>query len=535
MWADNHNKKPPIDINSPRQKTSIFGLGVKKEEGASSLDTTVRRAGEIEKAKAKKRGSIKEVPFVPPAEYRPPPPLTTSLTAAGSGGSGISIVVTGDDESADGDEMSPLRPHVQAHGPPKTHSPPSQPPESHPQPQPQPHPNSHHRHQHQHHHSRPTVLHLPATMALGKHTFELGQVFICRYTDSIGILRFAVSAKEVVGVQTTLDIINSLMRLQDPKGERPNIVKDGAKVLAFHPNVFIEGLLTDNFGAKGVCWDADKETDRLFVYSMGVVTDCESPELVKKVVYKISQMEDDARAVVSEDYLSEFNASDNVYKRFATSDGGIWSTFHVDGGSTLIFAEPKEAPDIPIYHDERLLGLRKRRIIHGSSRPLVGFSLTDILIFKRMFLRRINQELDQLIVTSSSSRKTLMLIRGIHLRGLRFRAKFTAAKVSTTRAGKEQYVQWDEVMGMETLQGRLQETLTQLNEYYSGIEDKANQKHIDFLTVILGCLGATSLVLDLTTFYTNTDRSEGVAYYVPATALGIFTLIAIAFIYWIRS
>ena len=40
--------------------------------------------------------------------------------------------------------------------------------------------------------------------------------------------------------------------------------------------------------------------------------------------------------------------------------------------------------------------------------------------------------------------------------------------------------------GMEGRQNRLQETLSQLNEHHSGIEDKADQKHIDVLTVVLG-------------------------------------------------
>ena len=509
LWADDLLKA----AGKGNRASSFFGLGgLKKQDSqGSSLDTTVRRAGEIEKAKLKKRGSLRELPFEAPADYPDgdPAATATSPTAAATPAAAAAAAAAAGNRggresgasSIDVNQNHELRPLNPA---------PASPP-------------------------RPKMLPLPATMGLGGHLFDLSQVYICQFTDSIGILRFAVSAREPVGVQTTLDLLNGLMRLQEDKTERPSIMRaeDGRRLFAFHPLVFIESLLTQHFGDKGVTWEADKETDRLFVYSMGVVSDCEGVDLVKKVVYKISQMEDDARAVVSEEYLDDFAASNSVYKRFATADGGIWSTFHVDGGSTLIFADAGEARDIPLYAAERML--RQKKIIHGSSRPLLGFSLSDLLIFRRMFLRRINQELDQLIVTSSSSRKTLTLIRGIHLRGLRFRAKFTAAKVSTTRAGKEQYLQWDEVMGMDSLQGRLQETLSQLNEYYSGIEDRANQKHIDMLTIVLGCLGSTSLVVDLTSYYEATTRASGIPFYVPGAALGFFTLLALFFIFWTRA
>jgi len=165
---------------------------------------------------------------------------------------------------------------------------------------------------------------------------------------------------------------------------------------------------------------------------MGVVCGVTQPEVVQKVVYKISQMEDDAKAEVDQGYLDEFVAGDNVYRRFATKDGGIWSMFHVDGGSTLIFSDENNLKDIPISTSERMMA-RDKKVVSGTSRPLIGLSLNEMQIYRRMFLRRINQELDQLIVVSKSSRATLMLSRGIHLRGLRFRAKFTAAKVSTTR------------------------------------------------------------------------------------------------------
>lgn len=240
-------------------------------------------------------------------------------------------------------------------------------------------------------------------------------------------------------------------------------------------------------------------------------------------------MEDDARAHVDPDYLDSFTNGENTYKRFASKDGGIWSTFHVDGGSTLIFTDDPTAKDIPIYASDRALG--RKKVIHGTSRPLIGFSLNDSLLFRRMFLRRINQELDVIIVQEKSSRATLMMIRKIHHKGLRFRAKFTASKVSTTRAGKEQFTQWDQVMGMESLQTGLQETLSQLNEYYNGIEEKANQKHIDMLTIVLGCLGAISVVIDLSTFYTTFTKEEGVPYYLPGAGLAFFLLVAIIFMF----
>ena len=88
---------------------------------------------------------------------------------------------------------------------------------------------------------------------------------------------------------------------------------------------------------------------------------------------------------------------------------------------------------------------------------------------------------------------------------------------------------------MEGLQSRLQETLSQLNEYYSGIEDKANQKHIDMLTVVLGCLGGISVITDLTSFYTSTSREEGAPYYLPGAGLGVFLFVALAFLISMRT
>jgi len=323
------------------------------------------------------------------------------------------------------------------------------------------------------------------------------------------------------------------MRLNEEKAQRPQVILEDTKVFSFQPMVFIEGLLTLYFGEKGRKWEEDKETDRLFVYTLASITGTEDPQLIKDVTYRISQMEDDSKAEIDPDYIDSFHDGINVYKRFASRTGGVFSTFHQDGGGTLIFTDRKTAKQIPISHFERLA--QKKFVVNGTSRPFIGLSLTEMMIYKRMYLRRINQELDQIILFDKNPKKTVVLMKEIHMRSLKFRAKFTSAKVSTTRAGKEQYVLWNQVLGIDQLQKNLNSSLTELNQYYSDVEEKRNQRHLDYLTIVLGCLGATSVVIDMNSFYTQTELTidQGV-FYIPIISTSGFMLLAFAIILWLN-
>lgn len=88
--------------------------------------------------------------------------------------------------------------------------------------------------------------------------------------------------------------------------------------------------------------------------------------------YNIGQMEWDAAAAVDEAYVDEFR-DNNVYTRFAnpsgggpwlglctvlyyaytecSSDVGLWSCFHPDGGCTLFFMD--RANSLPIWGNQR--------------------------------------------------------------------------------------------------------------------------------------------------------------------------------------
>ena len=88
-------------------------------------------------------------------------------------------------------------------------------------------------------------------------------------------------------------------------------------------------------------------------------------------------------------------------------------------------------------------------------------------------------------------------------------------------------------MGIEELRVHLQETLTQLLEYYSGIEEKEKQKHLDILTTVLGCLGLASLMIELNNFYSSSPDSSTASFYIPMSATIFNFILGVALIlYW---
>lgn len=202
----------------------------KTDSGKSSLETTIRKvAAETQKAKLKKRTSVHELPFETPIELEGRK-SEISITVTDSDGEGT--------PTRGGPEAQPLNPS----------------PSGGLKPSAEVFINKE---------DRPKEQVLPATLGLKGHLFDLDNVFISKYTNNIGILRFSVSNRSPVGVQITLDLINGLMRLQEEKAERPTVMtKEGKTLFSFHPLIFIEGLLTLHHGEKGVHWDSDKETDR---------------------------------------------------------------------------------------------------------------------------------------------------------------------------------------------------------------------------------------------------------------------------------
>eukprot|EP00118_Oscarella_pearsei_P013235 m.103520 g.103520 ORF g.103520 m.103520 type:complete len:575 (+) comp37191_c0_seq29:104-1828(+) len=344
----------------------------------------------------------------------------------------------------------------------------------------------------------PSTSPLPLTLR-DKHgnMFNLNQVFIKVFSFNVGILRFAIMAQSKVDVQAVLDVQNAVMRLDDSKqAGRLSIIENEEDKGLFLPKVFIRKLLNERFQGKN--WKADESTDRLFTFTLAGISQLKEEKEVKMAAYNIGQMEWDAAAAVDERYVDEFR-DNNVYTRYASPNGGLWSCFHPDGGCVLFFME--KSNELPLWGYSRLE--KKKVSLFGSSRVLVAFSLIEVVVFQRMYLRNLDQRLSKLIMSDKHDRHNLLALKRVHGELLRFRTKFNSTPISAATAGKQQFHVWASVVGLRDMTSSLLETVKDLHEYYNDIEEKASQQRLDMLAVVLGFLGVAQLVSDIFWAYWN--------------------------------
>jgi hypothetical protein len=406
---------------------------------------------------------------------------------------------------------------------------------------------------------------LPQPLTVDGQQLMLNQVMIRLYSHGIGILRFAIecsdnsqssatggggviqtklneslgrsstvtnSGKQMYRLQTLLNVQNSVMRTVGGSSvKRLQVSEKGG--FDFLPLAFIESILETVLGPKGLSWHADTRTDRLAVYTLAAIDANELSAMeLKAITYKLGQMEDSASAPLDKQYLDDFYR-DKVYSRFATPNGGIYTTFHIDGGATIYFTTGNNSETVPVLRAERI---GTGRACFGTNRPLVAFSLIEPYLFHRIYLRMMDQSLNGLISEGRPTKKALESLKQTHLTNLQYKAMFLSKDISSTRAGKEQFNQHLEIGQLPQLYSSLSETISQMYSFFSAVEERQAQKRLDSLTLVFGVLGLAGLVLSFYSYYLSLDaNAPDVHRIVPALIDVIMLLVAFIYLYQMRT
>lgn len=227
--------------------------------------------------------------------------------------------------------------------------------------------------------SRNAGMTFPQLMSINETDVKLSQVIMRLYDYGIGVLRFSVELPPLTPLQTILDCQNGTMRMG--KYAKRMIFKNSSNV-EFQPAVFVESVVSLLMGTKDEKWFSDFMTDRLSVYSLAAFDNIVGMDNFNFILYKIAKMEDYANSPGDKAFLDDFYRT-TVYTRRITSNGGIWTSFHIDGGATLFFTQ-NGFPEVPVRPDERA----KKISCFGSSKPLIPLSIFEPYLVQRMYLRR---------------------------------------------------------------------------------------------------------------------------------------------------
>eukprot|EP00118_Oscarella_pearsei_P013137 m.101777 g.101777 ORF g.101777 m.101777 type:complete len:261 (+) comp37143_c0_seq5:297-1079(+) len=215
--------------------------------------------------------------------------------------------------------------------------------------------------------SRPPTLQLSLEDKYGN-TYKLDQVFIRLFRFNVGILRFAITLRprQKVRLQAVLDVQNGVMRLKDPKKAGRLWMADGSG--DFLPKEFVCRILKSHFAES---WKPDLSTDRLFTFTIAAISNVKSEDIAL-VAYKIATMEWDAESKVKKSIVKDF-VEKSVDDKFVHQNGGLWSCFHPDAGSVLVF-NWKNSYKNPDFSTLKLWGYERFRHKphHGNLQSLLN-------------------------------------------------------------------------------------------------------------------------------------------------------------------
>ncbi|XP_062521625.1 uncharacterized protein LOC134196497 [Corticium candelabrum] len=180
--------------------------------------------------------------------------------------------------------------------------------------------------------------------------------------------------------------------------------------------------------------------------------------------------------------------------------------------------------------------MKKQKVaVFGSSRPLVAFSLIEAVVFQRMYLRSLDHRMNRLILSDKHNEANLNKLKLIHGELLKFRSKFSSTPLSTTTAGKQQFQLWGTVVGLHEMAANLLETTKDLHDYYNDIAQRASQRKLDMLAVVLGFLGVAQLLSDIFWAWNQPDEKDDKNLLVPFTVSGGLLVVAIIFLLLTRQ
>ena len=277
--------------------------------------------------------------------------------------------------------------------------------------------------------------------------FRICEGYVKFYAFRIGVFRFAVTALpkngKPVDINACLRMQNAIMRITrtlaadttKPSGLQMINIKSNDPMGDFRPTIFIKGIL-DRFVGKSegeifqwvestqqsfnppqyvtennAIWKPDDSTDRLFVFSMSAIGKL-PPSLNPLVAYLFGMLESSVDSVTHLDdtVLNQF-VEECTYRRFSNPDGGIWQALHRDGGATLFFGEKNDFPNVPFDVQSRMVPGSEKH--HRFGRPCATFSLAELTMFKRTFIRATTRHLRSLL-NRPASEHDVQMARRLH-------------------------------------------------------------------------------------------------------------------------
>eukprot|EP00048_Salpingoeca_helianthica_P018509 m.242179 g.242179 ORF g.242179 m.242179 type:complete len:493 (+) comp25327_c0_seq1:149-1627(+) len=335
-------------------------------------------------------------------------------------------------------------------------------------------------------------------------TYTLSTVLLREFRFRVGILRFVVRADGPVDVQAVLGLQNGIMRLTEKDAQVRDCRLRGSDGSVFQPMVFVSGLLDAHYGPGH--WKADGHTDRLFVYTVAAIAGTTRQQDLLRASYAIGQMEWTVPGKLDDDVAREFQGG-HLYLRFASHNGGLWTSFHRDGGSTILFAEPGDGLHTGMFG---AAAAASSPLVFGTTRPLAALSLAECILFQRTFLRDIDNTIHDLILKmrERSARKSIAILKDVHSHLLQFRAEFSTKPVSSSSSCEKQFKQWARVAALESTRDRLDTIVKDLHTYFADISGARTQSRLNALTIVLGFLGLAQLINGIYVSYADSGDKE---------------------------
>lgn len=348
--------------------------------------------------------------------------------------------------------------------------------------------------------------------------YTLSSVFLREFRFEVGILRFVVRAKGPVDLQAVLDLQNGLMRLSDKDSQVVNCRLLREENSVFQPDAFLRQILASQYGASH--WRADASTDRLFVYTVAAIGGTTRHDDLMRASYAIGQMEWKVPGKLDPEIAKDFHSA-HLFLRFASHNGGLWTSFHRDGGSTVLFAEQSDG-----LHGNMFTGPSSNMstLVFGTTRPLAALSLAECVLFQRTFLRDIDNTIHDLILKmrERSDRDSIAILKDVHSHLLQFRAEFSTKPVSSSSSCEKQFKQWARVSALESTRDRLDEIVKDLHTYFADISGSRTQSRLNALTIVLGFLGLAQLINGIYQSYADSKEIERIWLQVVIAVILIF-------------
>lgn len=421
--------------------------------------------------------------------------------------------------------------------------------------------------------------------------YRICECYVRVFAFNLAVLRFAVTAENNKGPPTLADILavqDVIQHIQTNKASRrrSSVAKDtnshsskpqlklfnfrtGQAMGDFNTSVFMKGIL-DCFVGKSAgeimdpvtngpmfpplfveeheaMWKPDKFTDQLFTFSMLGIEGLGPLEAYQEAVYRIGRGHSSVETRLSKKSIKAWLKNNAVGDQANEVGKGMWQTFSGGSAASIYMAPSTSCPQLPFRIEFRKKYDSDMAIMpDGTRRPLAAFSLCEIMMLKRTFLRGVDFDLKELVNMSTSKQesKTLRALQTIYSKLVWFRANLGGSFVaSTSETVQEYYIKWAEVTDMQSKESSILAIVKDVHDMLGNAQQESNRRRLDALTVCLSFIGIAALANDIFTNWmssdVNIDKGEVVRgddyaiIYIPAGFTLLLFIVAVFVLKWL--